>query len=168
MYAVGPLDPEACRELFLERARAEAPHAALERPDDDLIEQMRASGPTAARNRACGESHVLTLVELLAKLEPRLVLLSGGPRAIVELPPEVLVENGAHSSATSAVGTPTVLAIIAAPTVRALLRMSRDVHVVDGSIPHRAGAPTTTQTSDPPTPPQPQRSQRSPQQRADL
>jgi predicted ATPase/DNA-binding SARP family transcriptional activator len=82
VYPVGPLDADAACELFDARAREADPRFAAEAADDQAIAQicLRLDGLPLAIELAAARTTVLTPVQLLARLDPRLPLLTGGPR----------------------------------------------------------------------------------------
>jgi predicted ATPase/DNA-binding SARP family transcriptional activator len=82
VYPVPPLAPEPAVALFVERAREADPRfqadAAAEEPMRRIGERL--DWLPLAIELAAGHVRALTPRELLARLEPRLPLLSGGPR----------------------------------------------------------------------------------------
>jgi predicted ATPase/DNA-binding SARP family transcriptional activator len=81
VYPVEPLDQEAATTLFSERARDANPHFSPGEADEEAIRLIceRLDGLPLAIELAASRIRVLTPAELLARLDPRLPLLAGGP-----------------------------------------------------------------------------------------
>jgi predicted ATPase/DNA-binding SARP family transcriptional activator len=82
VYPVDPLNEEAARALFLERAHEAEPGFRADEAGDEAIRRIcaRLDGLPLAIELAASRVRTLTPQELLARLEPRLPLLTGGPR----------------------------------------------------------------------------------------
>ena len=82
VYPVKPLSDDTAVALFIERARGADPHFNLEEGDADAINAIckRLDGLPLAIELAASHARVLTPGELLAQLDRRLPLLTGGPR----------------------------------------------------------------------------------------
>ena len=82
VYPVEPLDEEAAVELFRERARDAGAHIQATADDDEAIRTIcrRLDGLPLALELAAGRTSALTVGEVHERLEPRLPLLTGGPR----------------------------------------------------------------------------------------
>ena len=82
VYPVEPLAVESAVSLFLERAREAEPRFRPDAADEQAIRQIckRLDGLPLAIELAASRVRTLTPVELLDRLEPRLPLLTGGPR----------------------------------------------------------------------------------------
>lgn len=82
VYPVEPLAIDAASELFSARARESDPGFDPDRDSHQAIGQIcsRLDGLPLAIELAAGCVRTLTPVELLARLEPRLPLLTGGPQ----------------------------------------------------------------------------------------
>ena len=82
VYPVEPLDEEAATALFIERARDASPHFSPDEADGEAIRRIceRLDGLPLAIELAASRIRVLTPAELLARLDQRLPLLTGGPR----------------------------------------------------------------------------------------
>jgi predicted ATPase/DNA-binding SARP family transcriptional activator len=82
VYPVEPLGEEAATELFVMRAREADAHFELAGSDLSSIREIcrRVDGLPLAIELAAGRIRTLTPAELLAGLERRLPLLTGGPR----------------------------------------------------------------------------------------
>jgi predicted ATPase/DNA-binding SARP family transcriptional activator len=82
VYPVEPLADEAAVALFVQRARGADPRFSLEPADEDAIRRIcwRLDGLPLAIELAASRTGTLSPTELLARLEPRLPLLTGGPR----------------------------------------------------------------------------------------
>jgi predicted ATPase len=84
VYPVQPLDEDAATALFVERARDASPHFTPAEADEETIHLIceRLDGLPLAIELAASRIRVLTPAELLARLDPRLPLLTGGPRDV--------------------------------------------------------------------------------------
>jgi predicted ATPase/DNA-binding SARP family transcriptional activator len=82
VYPVEPLDDHTAAALFIERARDANPHFSPDQDDDEAIRRIcrRLDGLPLAIELAASRIRALTPAELLARLDPRLPLLVGGPR----------------------------------------------------------------------------------------
>jgi predicted ATPase/DNA-binding SARP family transcriptional activator len=82
VYPVQPLAVDAACELFDERAREADPRFAVDAAAERAIAQIcsRLDGLPLAIELAAARTTVLTPVELLERLDPRLPLLTSGPR----------------------------------------------------------------------------------------
>jgi predicted ATPase/DNA-binding SARP family transcriptional activator len=82
VYPVEPLEDEAAVALLVERAREADPGFDPGPADEDTLRRIcaRLDGLPLAIELAASRIRTLTLAELLARLEPRLPLLTGGPR----------------------------------------------------------------------------------------
>jgi predicted ATPase/DNA-binding SARP family transcriptional activator/tetratricopeptide (TPR) repeat protein len=82
VYPVEPLEEDAATELFGERARDASPHFRSGDADEEAIRLIceRLDGLPLAIELAASRTRALTPVELLARLDSRLPLLTGGPR----------------------------------------------------------------------------------------
>lgn len=82
VYPVKPLNDDAAAALFTERAREADPHFSPDRTGTNAIHTIckRLDGLPLAIELAASHTRALTPVELLEHLDPRLPLLSGGPR----------------------------------------------------------------------------------------
>ncbi len=82
VYPVEPLADEAAVALFVERAREADPRFNPGPADEDTMRRicMRLDGLPLAIELAASRIRTLTTSELLARLEPCLPLLTGGPR----------------------------------------------------------------------------------------
>jgi predicted ATPase/DNA-binding SARP family transcriptional activator len=82
VYPVEPLDEDAATTLFSERARGASPRFSLDEANEDAIRRIceRLDGLPLAIELAASRVRVLTPAELLARIDPRLPLLTGGPR----------------------------------------------------------------------------------------
>jgi len=82
VYPVAPLDEPAAVALFGERAREADARFQATGQDERSIQQIcrRLDGLPLALELAAGRTRTLTPAELLDRLEPRLPLLTGGPR----------------------------------------------------------------------------------------
>jgi predicted ATPase/DNA-binding SARP family transcriptional activator len=82
VYPVEPLGEDAAEQLFVERARDASPHFTLDEADKETIRQIceRLDRLPLAIELAASRARALTPAELLARLDPRLPLLTGGPR----------------------------------------------------------------------------------------
>jgi predicted ATPase len=82
VYPVEPLAEPAAVALFTERAYAADPRFQPSDQDEQAIRQIcrRLDGLPLALELAAGRTRTLTPGELLERLEPRLPLLTGGPR----------------------------------------------------------------------------------------
>ena len=82
VYPVEPLAEDAASELFLMRAREADAHFELSEADTEAVRRIcrRLDGLPLAIELAAGRTRMLTPAELLAGLERRLPLLTGGPR----------------------------------------------------------------------------------------
>jgi predicted ATPase/DNA-binding SARP family transcriptional activator len=82
VYPVEPLAAEPAVALFLERAREAEPRFRPDAADEQAIRRIckRLDGLPLAIELAASRVRTLTPVELLGRLEPRLPLLTGGPR----------------------------------------------------------------------------------------
>jgi len=81
VYPVGPLDEEPAVALFRQRAREAEPRFKPAVEDEQTIRQIcaRLDGLPLAIELAAARTRVLTLSDLLERLEHRLPLLTGGP-----------------------------------------------------------------------------------------
>jgi hypothetical protein len=81
VYPVQPLGTDAALTLFLERARDADPHFHADAPAEAAIRDIckRLDSLPLAIELAAAHVRALTPPELLARLEPRLPLLAGGP-----------------------------------------------------------------------------------------
>ena len=82
VYPVEPLATRAAVALFLERAREAEPRFQPDAADEQAIRRIceRLDGLPLAIELAASRVRTLTPVELLDRLDPRLPLLTGGPR----------------------------------------------------------------------------------------
>ena len=82
VYPVEPLEDDAAVALLVERAREADPGFDPEPAGEDTLRRIcaRLDGLPLAIELAASRTRTLTLKELLARLEPRLPLLVGGPR----------------------------------------------------------------------------------------
>jgi predicted ATPase/DNA-binding SARP family transcriptional activator len=82
VYPVEPLGEDAAAELFVERARDASPHFTPDEADEEAIRRIceRLDGLPLAIELAATRIRALIPAELLARLDPRLPLLTGGPR----------------------------------------------------------------------------------------
>jgi predicted ATPase/DNA-binding SARP family transcriptional activator len=82
VYPVQPLATDAAVALFHERAREADPHFHADAPAESAIRDIckRLDSLPLAIELAAGHVRAVTPRELLARLEPRLPLLAGGPR----------------------------------------------------------------------------------------
>jgi predicted ATPase/DNA-binding SARP family transcriptional activator len=82
IYPVQPLGEDAATALFSERARDANPHFTPDEADEEAIRLIceRLDGLPLAIELAASRIRALTPAELLARLDPRLPLLTGGPR----------------------------------------------------------------------------------------
>lgn len=82
VYPIDPLEEEAGVELFLERVRGAEPKFCVVANDLDTIGMIcrRVDGLPLAIELAASHARALDLTEILARLDPRLPLLVGGPR----------------------------------------------------------------------------------------
>jgi predicted ATPase/DNA-binding SARP family transcriptional activator len=80
VYPVAPLPDDAAVRLFLERAREAEPRLRLD--PSEMIQQIcrRLDGLPLAIELAASRLRMLTPAELLARLDTRLPILTGGPR----------------------------------------------------------------------------------------
>jgi DNA-binding SARP family transcriptional activator len=81
IYPVQPLGEDAATALFLERARTAEPRFRLEPGDEAVVRQIcaRLDGLPLAVELPAVRARTLTAVELLARLDRSLPLLTGGP-----------------------------------------------------------------------------------------
>jgi predicted ATPase/DNA-binding SARP family transcriptional activator len=108
VYPVEPLELGAAIALFRERAHAASPHFSPDEVDEEAIRLIceRLDGLPLAIELAASRIRVLTPGELLARLDPRLPLLTGGPhdlparqqtlRATLEWTVDLLAEDELH------------------------------------------------------------------------
>ncbi len=84
VYPVQPLDEGAATALFVERACDASPHFTPTAEDEEAIRLIceRLDGLPLAIELAASRIRVLTPAELLARLDPRIPLLTGGPRDV--------------------------------------------------------------------------------------
>jgi predicted ATPase/DNA-binding SARP family transcriptional activator len=84
VFPVQPLDEDAATALFVERANDASPHFTPAEADEEAIHLIceRLDGLPLAIELAASRIRVLTPAELLARLDPRLPLLTGGPRDV--------------------------------------------------------------------------------------
>ena len=82
VYPVEPLAEEAATGLFVERAQEAEPRFRADAAIRPVIRRIceRLDGLPLAIELAASRARTLTPVELLARLDPRLPLLTGGPR----------------------------------------------------------------------------------------
>jgi predicted ATPase/DNA-binding SARP family transcriptional activator len=82
VYPVEPLADEAAVALFVQRARGADPGFAPDPADEDAIRRIcrRLDGLPLTIELAASRVRTLNPEELLARLEPRLPILTGGPR----------------------------------------------------------------------------------------
>ena len=86
LVPVPPLPPDEAQGLFLERARAEAPDLVIDAEQARAVVELcqRLDGLPLALELAASRVRALTPVELVANLEERFRLLSGGRRSRME------------------------------------------------------------------------------------
>ena len=82
VYPVEPLAKEAATALFHQRAQEAEPRFGADAANEAAIRRIceRLDGLPLAIELAASHTRTLTPVELLARLDPRLPLLTGGPR----------------------------------------------------------------------------------------
>jgi predicted ATPase len=82
VYPIEPLDEDAATALFSERAHDASPHFSPGDAEEEAIRLIcdRLDGLPLAIELAASRIRALTPGELLARLDPRLPLLTGGPR----------------------------------------------------------------------------------------